>query len=181
MDHPAKFLALGECCPGQLEGDTSLAFSDEDSYRRFLKHRGERAQVHIDTLQRVCHDICLLDIPHTSSCFFKDLTFTIPPLAEHQWDDWLTALLRLSKCSSRLPSCLYVTDVRQVQPILNLRTPTTDVFRGYYQGQKVFMKRYRCCSGSLSLEDTNQVWSWTRCSRLMHVAHQPTPGSEAID
>ncbi|TEB32783.1 kinase-like protein [Coprinellus micaceus] len=98
----------------------------------------------------------LLGTAHASLFVFKILTLAVRSL-EHQWDNLLTALLRLSKCSSCLPTCLYVTDVRRVQPILHLRTPTTDVFHGIYRGQKVFMKRYRCCSGSLSLEAANQL------------------------
>jgi tRNA threonylcarbamoyladenosine modification (KEOPS) complex Cgi121 subunit len=69
----------------------------------------------------------------------------------------LTALLRLSKRSIRLPSCLYVTGIRQIERSLELQTPTTDIFHGTHRGQRVILKRYKFCTGMLSLEAQNQV------------------------
>ena len=91
-------------------------------------------------------------------CDFKALR-RHPSPARHQSDNLLTALLRLSKRSARLPSCFYLTDIDQVERSLELETPSTDIFYGVYHGRRVIMKRYRFCTGALSLEARNQVRS----------------------
>ncbi|TEB22936.1 hypothetical protein FA13DRAFT_1798512 [Coprinellus micaceus] len=123
---------------------TSQAFSNEDWYRQLLRKRGDSAQVCIDALQKI---------------LALALTLAVHPSqhVEYQWDNWLTALLRLSKRSIRLPSCLYVTGIRQIERSLELQTPTTDIFHGTHRGQRVILKRYRFCTGMLSLEAQNQM------------------------
>lgn len=38
-----------------------------------------------------------------------------------------------------------------------LGTPSTDIYRAVYNGQKVFLKKYRFCSGSINHEDRAEV------------------------
>lgn len=69
----------------------------------------------------------------------------------------LKAHLRLARSAKVLPSMFYLRNIEDVQRMVELQTHSTDIYRGVYQGQKVFLKRYRVYSGSLSPDELFEV------------------------
>ncbi|KAJ3538472.1 hypothetical protein NMY22_g5145 [Coprinellus aureogranulatus] len=132
-----------EGAPGSATSERSIFLlvdivtSHEDSYRHLLSFRDENAQGLVDLLH--------LDI-------------SLHPSSSTPWRvQVITALLRLSKTSRLLPSSFYLESVKLIDRIVELETPSTDIYRGTYRGKKVFLKRYRICAGSLSRSERQAI------------------------